>query len=430
MSRVAATHCFLGPSLPLEEARAILPEATFHPPIAHGDLRRLPIEQGDRVLIADGFFYQRPPVRHREITEVIELGAAVVGAASMGALRAVELRPFGMGGVGAVHRLYARGVIDGDDEVALLHGSDEGWRPLTEALVNVRATLRALRHSSALDAATELRLVEHAQSLALRERAWPEILAPAGDERDRLLEEVAQRRVDLKAADVRLLLRLARAGRLRTRPPRMIAEPTVYQAEWQVRHSPLLPAARGMLTLNAARLLDPRFPEIRQGAVLRELLGAGEPGEPLQAAGRRAAAAGTAASTETLASTALLSDRERAELTEDELQGLLVVRSWRLPGGQPPDHLVMAALAAEGRLEAAAGVAAQAAVFNRLLQERRGPGVLAALSRQFLLQELERRWAGEPFPVACARRGLLTEDEAVAAGRELVLFVRQLDPVS
>jgi hypothetical protein len=51
---------------------------------------------------------------------------AFFGAASMGALRAVELEPFGMIGTGRV--------FEGDDEVGVLHGPAEiGYPTLTEA---------------------------------------------------------------------------------------------------------------------------------------------------------------------------------------------------------------------------------------------------------------------------------------------------------
>ena len=64
----------------------------------------------------------------------------------MGALRAVELEPFGMIGIGRVFEAYRRGFLEGDDEVAVLHGPAEiGYPTLTEALVNFRASLEQAR---------------------------------------------------------------------------------------------------------------------------------------------------------------------------------------------------------------------------------------------------------------------------------------------
>ena len=45
------------------------------------------------ILIIDGVFQSEPAVRHKEILWALSLGVPVVGAASMGALRAAELFP-------------------------------------------------------------------------------------------------------------------------------------------------------------------------------------------------------------------------------------------------------------------------------------------------------------------------------------------------
>ena len=66
------------------------------------------------------------------------------GAASMGALRAAELHGFGMVGHGRIFEWYRDGVIDADDEVALIYGPEEvGYPSLSKPLVNIRATLAA-----------------------------------------------------------------------------------------------------------------------------------------------------------------------------------------------------------------------------------------------------------------------------------------------
>lgn len=65
----------------------------------------------------------------------------VIGAASIGALRAAELHEFGMLGVGAIFAAYVNGDIDGDDEVAV--GQEPGHDPqaLTWPMVNHRHVL-------------------------------------------------------------------------------------------------------------------------------------------------------------------------------------------------------------------------------------------------------------------------------------------------
>ncbi len=132
---------FLGPSLHQDEARTLL-DADYLPPARKGDVYRILASGVKTIVLIDGLFHTTPSVWHRELLDAIEEGIDVVGASSMGALRAAELRRFGMIGCGTVFEWYRDGKIDGDDEVALWHASAEfDFRPLSEPLVNIRATL-------------------------------------------------------------------------------------------------------------------------------------------------------------------------------------------------------------------------------------------------------------------------------------------------
>ena len=65
-----------------------------------GDLYRA-ARGGARVIgLVDGVFEDRPTVWHKEILWALDRGVRVLGAASLGALRAAECAPFGMEGVG------------------------------------------------------------------------------------------------------------------------------------------------------------------------------------------------------------------------------------------------------------------------------------------------------------------------------------------
>ena len=142
---------FLGPSLAYGEARAICPDAEFLPPVRYADLYSLTCEPPGQALIIDGVFHDSTPVWHREILQLLQSGWQVLGAASMGALRALELEPYGMIGLGLVFDWYRSGKIEGDDEVALLHGVAEmDYQPLTLALVDVRYALDELATDGAL----------------------------------------------------------------------------------------------------------------------------------------------------------------------------------------------------------------------------------------------------------------------------------------
>ncbi|MFC0003428.1 TfuA-like protein [Micromonospora siamensis] len=205
---------FIGPSLPTDEVDRLLPDAVVLPPVAHGDLLRLDVGPGDRVLIVDGFFLQHPPVRHREILDLLDRGVTVAGAGSMGALRAAELWPFGMRGVGEVFRLYRDGVVTGDDEVAVVHGPAEyGHRALSEPLVNVRVALRRAVDAGVLDAGEADLLLEHCRELPFRRRSYQalERTAPPGAAGavQRFLAWHRHDPFDAKTVDARLLLTMA-----------------------------------------------------------------------------------------------------------------------------------------------------------------------------------------------------------------------------
>ena len=132
---------FVGPTLPANEVLRQL-DATILPPVQQGDVYRA-VQQHHRAIgIIEGFFEGVPSVWHKEILWAIQQGIPVYGSASMGALRAAELADFGMIGVGRIFRDYHDGTLQDDDEVAVLHSPAElGFKPLSEPMVSVRATV-------------------------------------------------------------------------------------------------------------------------------------------------------------------------------------------------------------------------------------------------------------------------------------------------
>ncbi|RLU86245.1 hypothetical protein CTZ27_25025 [Streptomyces griseocarneus] len=164
------THVFSGPTLPAQRIREILPAAVPHPPVGHGDLLRLRPGPADTILIIDGLWHQSAPVRHKEILLVLESGVQVIGAASMGALRAAELAPYGMTGVGEIFHVFRSGLLDADDEVAVLH-TPEG-RPLSEALVNLRTAIQRTAATGCITSTDACALAELARQLPFTRRTW------------------------------------------------------------------------------------------------------------------------------------------------------------------------------------------------------------------------------------------------------------------
>jgi hypothetical protein len=136
---------FLGPSLRREVARELLPGVVCLPPAAMGDILGAVTRLQPRAIgLVDGTFLANMSVFHKEILYAMDQGVWMLGASSMGALRAAECDNFGMIGVGEIYEALASGELEDDDEVALTHG-DEGsdYKPLSDALVTIRATIAA-----------------------------------------------------------------------------------------------------------------------------------------------------------------------------------------------------------------------------------------------------------------------------------------------
>src|ERR1700687_1751155 len=140
---------FVGPTISSQEVSEVLDvsgmiDAVCLPPASQGDVYRASLQWPSAIGIIDGYFERVPAVWHKEILWAMSQGIHVFGSASMGALRAAELAAFGMTGVGAIFEAYRDGLLEDDDEVAVAHGlAEDGYRPLSEAMVNIRATLAA-----------------------------------------------------------------------------------------------------------------------------------------------------------------------------------------------------------------------------------------------------------------------------------------------
>jgi len=204
---------FLGPSLPIREAHALLPSADICPPVSQGDVFRA-VQSGARTIgIIDGYFERVPAVWHKEILWAMNRGAHVFGAASMGALRAAELHPFGMVGIGAVFEAFRDGVLEDDDEVTVAHGPAEiGYPQTSVAMVDIRATLDAAVADGVLSTPTQDALIHLAKQTYYPFRSYDALVINAIEAGLPAAEIAALKawlpsgRVHRKATDARALL--------------------------------------------------------------------------------------------------------------------------------------------------------------------------------------------------------------------------------
>jgi hypothetical protein len=155
------------------------------------------------VVLIDGLYETVPAVWHRELLQAMAAGVHVVGGASMGALRAVELAPCGAHPVGVIAQQYRSGELTDDDEVAVLHApARSDYVKLSEAAVNIRATLHRAVTAGALSEPDRQHLVAVTKRLFYADRTYASIVAEGGGPGERLAaylrdaEPVDQKRED------------------------------------------------------------------------------------------------------------------------------------------------------------------------------------------------------------------------------------------
>lgn len=218
---------FLGPSLTLERAREVLPSARYLPPARQGDVFRALADTPRVLVLIDGVFESVPSVWHHELRAALGGGVHVIGASSMGALRAAELRDEGMRPVGRIARSYADGSRVDDADVALLHAdADDGFRGLTVPLVNVEATVAVCVRRRLLTSREARALLRTARATFFKDRSWRGLVDAQRWSQTRRAECFAllrRRLVDQKALDALEALRVARQLMKRKAPePRLV----------------------------------------------------------------------------------------------------------------------------------------------------------------------------------------------------------------
>lgn len=199
---------FIGPSLPLNEAQKIL-DAEYHPPVARDDVAVLLNDPPDIIGIIDGVFYQQPAVSHREILRALDAGITIVGGSSMGALRSAELDYAGMIGIGTVYQKYRDGIIESDDDVAIV------FNPLThellsEALVSMNHNFQMAEKEGVISLSDVKTLYQTAKNIYYPQRTYPRVLKDSELEEGKkknLEDFLDSKGTDIKAEDARKVLK-------------------------------------------------------------------------------------------------------------------------------------------------------------------------------------------------------------------------------
>jgi hypothetical protein len=276
---------FTGPTLAATEACMEMP-ANYLPPAAQGDVYRVAQARPKAIGIIDGYFERLPAVWHKEILWAMREGIHVFGSASMGALRAAELAPFGMEGVGLIFEAYRDGVLEADDEVAVAHGpAESGYKTFSEAMVNIRHTLARAVTTGVIASVTREALERIAKDLYYPQRIYPLILqigteqGVAPGELDALRAWLPEGRVNQKRLDALEMLRVMRESLRCTNSKKQVAYAFEHTDFWerakysagQMKTSPT--SKIEMATLDSVQDelgLDPEaHARARQGVLLR-----------------------------------------------------------------------------------------------------------------------------------------------------------------
>ncbi|WP_051261551.1 TfuA-like protein [Desulfovibrio inopinatus] len=202
------TFVFLGPSLPRQEAQALL-AAHYQPPAGQGDvLSLLQTRSPDAIVIID-LDPNRFTLWAVELIHALEIGVRVYGAGA-GALLAAELQQFGASGVGQTFSSVMAGQLLDDDFVYCAHHPEQdGFARLSEPMVNLQETLK---QTETLSPDERTLILAAAQKLPFRNRTLERVVVAskeAGLARQTakgLALQLRQGYVDVMANDARALL--------------------------------------------------------------------------------------------------------------------------------------------------------------------------------------------------------------------------------
>lgn len=137
-NKIQRAVIYCGSSISINEAKKMCPYAIFPGPIKRGDLCDI---NADIYCIIDGFFYQNLAVSPKEIVQILRKNKKVIGSSSMGALRAAECSSLGMIGIGEIYKAYRNGLVQSDDEVAIMM-EPYNFTQLSDALIDIRFFLK------------------------------------------------------------------------------------------------------------------------------------------------------------------------------------------------------------------------------------------------------------------------------------------------
>jgi hypothetical protein len=167
---------FAGPSI------KTIPEQYYsnmliYPPIKAGDLEPLLKLTPGICVIIDGLFGKNRAIAPFECIDLINLGWRLIGASSIGALRAADLYTMGMIGIGEIYNMYRLGTCTSDADVAVVYDtSGTHTKELTISIVHIMSLLQWLEDSALIDQIKSRKLLHKARQIIWFERTLEYLL--------------------------------------------------------------------------------------------------------------------------------------------------------------------------------------------------------------------------------------------------------------
>ena len=196
-------------SISFDEAKSIL-EADYKGPIKRGDLNQL-LETEDNIDIIgiiDGLFHQSPAVAHKEILKALDMNITVVGGASMGALRACELYPYGMIGIGHIFEDYKNGTIESDDDVAVSL-DPESYEQLSDSWINMKYNFNKACADNVITDEEKKELLDTSKNIYYPKRSFEYVIKKSNisdETKNSLLKYLKNNKFDIKHDDAKAVL--------------------------------------------------------------------------------------------------------------------------------------------------------------------------------------------------------------------------------
>lgn len=190
----------------------------IQPPAQDGDITAVLDKEPQVLVLLDGYYFDGcdnlvPVVKPQELLSALDAGAQIIGAASMGAIYAAELNQYGIVGVGQVFEWFRDGILQGNDELIILHLPQEfGYQAITVAVAEVRYALQHLVGDRMISSTDAQFLIQAIKAQPFTERSLDVILQLARSilaETTSELLRLALTSNSVKQSDAKLALQLA-----------------------------------------------------------------------------------------------------------------------------------------------------------------------------------------------------------------------------